>query len=85
MVDWSKLLIRANRPDTPDMLRCWEWRIGTTIAEESLEIFEKSPSTVRGGDAPRAFAPMEPAIDGRVGEKWEEWIGIRNQSSLIPD
>lgn len=39
----------------------------------------------RGGDAPRAFAPMEPAIDGRVGEKSEEWIGIGNQSSLIPD
>jgi hypothetical protein len=28
MVDSSKLLIRTNRPDTPDMLRCWEWLIG---------------------------------------------------------
>jgi hypothetical protein len=28
MVDWSRLLIRTNRPDTPEMLGCWEWLIG---------------------------------------------------------
>lgn len=28
MVDWSRLLIRTNRLDTPEMLRCWEWLIG---------------------------------------------------------
>jgi hypothetical protein len=28
MLDWNRLLIRTNRPDTPEMLGCWEWLIG---------------------------------------------------------
>jgi hypothetical protein len=28
MIDWSRLLIRTTRPDTPEMLGCWEWLIG---------------------------------------------------------
>lgn len=28
MVDWSRLLIRTNRPDIAAMLACWEWLIG---------------------------------------------------------
>jgi hypothetical protein len=28
MVDWSRLLIRTDRPDTPEMLGCWEWLVG---------------------------------------------------------
>jgi hypothetical protein len=28
MVDWSRLLIRTDRADTPEMLGCWEWLIG---------------------------------------------------------
>jgi hypothetical protein len=28
MVDWSRLLIRTDRPDTPEMLGYWEWLIG---------------------------------------------------------
>jgi hypothetical protein len=28
MIDWSKLLIRTDRPDTAEMLELWEWLIG---------------------------------------------------------
>jgi hypothetical protein len=28
MIDWSRLLIRTDRPDTPEMLGYWEWLIG---------------------------------------------------------
>jgi hypothetical protein len=28
MVNWSRLLIRTNRPDVAEMLGCWEWLIG---------------------------------------------------------
>ncbi len=28
MVDWSRLLIRTDRPNTPKLLGCWEWLIG---------------------------------------------------------
>jgi hypothetical protein len=28
VVDWSRLLIRTDRPDTPEMLACWEWLVG---------------------------------------------------------
>ena len=28
MVDWTRLLIRTDRPDTPEMLGYWEWLIG---------------------------------------------------------
>lgn len=28
MVDWSRLLIRTNRPDVPQLLGSWEWLIG---------------------------------------------------------
>ena len=28
MVDWGRLLIRTDRPDTLEMLGCWEWLIG---------------------------------------------------------
>jgi hypothetical protein len=28
MIDWSRLLIRIDRPDTPEMLGDWEWLIG---------------------------------------------------------
>jgi hypothetical protein len=28
MIDWSRLLIRTNRADTPQLLDCWEWLIG---------------------------------------------------------
>lgn len=28
MVDWSRLLIRTDHPDTPQMLGRWEWLIG---------------------------------------------------------
>jgi Domain of unknown function (DUF1851) len=29
MIDWSRLLIRTNRPDVPEMLKEWEWLVGT--------------------------------------------------------
>lgn len=28
MGDWDRLLIRTDRPDTPEMLACWEWLVG---------------------------------------------------------
>ena len=28
MVDWSRLLIRTDRPDISQLLGCWEWLIG---------------------------------------------------------
>ncbi|HSQ56471.1 MAG TPA: hypothetical protein VLM40_12085, partial [Gemmata sp.] len=28
MIDWSKLLIRTNRPDIHEMLGYWQWLIG---------------------------------------------------------
>jgi len=31
MVDWNRLLIRTDRPDTPGLLRCWEWLIGRDL------------------------------------------------------
>lgn len=31
MVDWSRLLIRTNRPDAAEMLACWEWLIGSDM------------------------------------------------------
>jgi hypothetical protein len=28
MLDWGRLLIRTDRPDTSEMLGCWEWLVG---------------------------------------------------------
>ena len=28
MIDWSRILIRTDRPDTLEMLGYWEWLIG---------------------------------------------------------
>jgi len=28
MIDWSRLLIRTDRPGTREMLGCWEWLVG---------------------------------------------------------
>jgi hypothetical protein len=28
MIDWNRLLIRTDRPDTPEMLARWEWLVG---------------------------------------------------------
>jgi len=28
---WERLLIRTDRADTPEMLACWEWLVGSDV------------------------------------------------------
>jgi hypothetical protein len=39
MGDWSRLLIRTDRPDTAEMLACWEWLVGPNMRPLVMTMF----------------------------------------------